>query len=253
MSLHTCLHKGNPALPCLVFLHGFSGDSREWQAVGERLGDYPRLYIDLPGHGASAAVPGVDFEHTAVLLQETLEQHGIVNYWLIGYSLGGRIGLCFASLQPRDGLRGVIVEGSHPGLTSDEARRERREGDLHWARRFARESLHDVFTDWYRQPVFASLTRSQLQALVALRCRNHGIALAEMLMATSLSAQPDLRPALAARYYPFYYLCGERDAKFIALAQALDAPCTRIPQAGHNAHRENPDAVAACLAQILKH
>ncbi|MFJ5427253.1 2-succinyl-6-hydroxy-2,4-cyclohexadiene-1-carboxylate synthase, partial [Enterobacter sp. CER55] len=28
--------------------------------------------------------------------------------------------------------------------------------------------------------------------------------------------------------------------------------CHAIPNAGHNAHRENPDAVAASLAQILR-
>lgn len=252
MSLRAHLQEGDRALPCLVFLHGFSGDGREWQAVGERLDDYPRLYIDLPGHGGSVAVPGVDFDRVTAQLQETLERYGILSYWLIGYSLGGRIAIYFASRQKRDGLQGLIVEGSHPGLSSDEARRERRVGDLYWARRFAQESLYDVFTDWYQQPVFASLTLNQRQALVALRCHNHGIALSEMLIATSLSNQPDLGPALARRDYPFYYLCGERDAKFIALAQALDAPCTRIPQAGHNAHRENPAAVAACLAQILK-
>ena len=44
---------GKPGYPWLVFLHGFSGDCREWQGVGERLCDYPRLYLDLPGHGGS--------------------------------------------------------------------------------------------------------------------------------------------------------------------------------------------------------
>ena len=50
------LHNGKPGYPWLVFLHGFSGDCREWQAVGESLRDYPRLYLDLPGHGESASV-----------------------------------------------------------------------------------------------------------------------------------------------------------------------------------------------------
>ncbi len=41
-----------------------------------------------------------------------------------------------------------------------------------------------------------------------------------MLEATSLAVQPDLREALNALAFPFYYLCGERDSKFRALAQA---------------------------------
>ncbi|MGK8931905.1 2-succinyl-6-hydroxy-2,4-cyclohexadiene-1-carboxylate synthase [Pluralibacter gergoviae] len=252
MSLRAAVRAGDSARPWLVFLHGFSGDCREWQAVGERLTDWPRLYIDLPGHGASAAIPGVDFAAVSARLQDLLVSYNILNYWLIGYSLGGRVAMYFACQQARAGLRGLIVEGSHPGLISDAERRQRREGDLHWARRFAREPLGEVFADWYRQPVFASLTESQRAALAAQKVHNSGVALSEMLMATSLSAQPDLRPALAGRDYPFYYLCGERDEKFRALARALDAPCTLIPLAGHNAHRENPDAVALRLAEILQ-
>jgi pimeloyl-ACP methyl ester carboxylesterase len=57
--------------------------------------------------------------------------------------------------------------------------------------------------------------------------------------------------ALQARDFPFHYLCGERDAKFRAIAQTLAADLHLIHHAGHNAHRDNPAAVIACLAQIL--
>ena len=75
--------------------------------------------------------------------------------------------------------------------------------------------------------------------------------LAAMLQATSLAAQADLRASLQARDFPFHYLCGERDAKFRAIAQTLAADLHLIHHAGHNAHRDNPAAVIACLAQIL--
>ncbi|MCV5948673.1 2-succinyl-6-hydroxy-2,4-cyclohexadiene-1-carboxylate synthase, partial [Escherichia coli] len=51
--------------------------------------------------------------------------------------------------------------------------------------------------------------------------------------------------------FPFHYLCGEHDAKFRAIAQTLAADLHLIHHAGHNAHRDNPAAVIACLAQIL--
>ena len=72
-----------------------------------------------------------------------------------------------------------------------------------------------------------------------------------MLEATSLARQADLRTSLQARNFCFHYLCGERDAKFCAIAQALAADLHLIHHAGHNAHRDNPAAVIACLAQIL--
>lgn len=153
--------------------------------------------------------------------------------------------------QPRAGLRGLIVEGGHPGLQDAEARQARRSNDSAWAERFRHEPLAQVFADWYQQPVFASLDAGQRAALVALRSRNNGATLAEMLQATSLAGQADLRASLQARDFPFHYLCGERDAKFRAIAQALAADLHLIHHAGHNAHRDNPAAVIACLAQIL--
>ena len=153
--------------------------------------------------------------------------------------------------QPRAGLRGLIVEGGHPGLQDAEALQARRSNDRAWAERFRREPLAQVFADWYQQPVFASLNAAQRESLVALRSRNNGATLAAMLQATSLATQADLRASLQARDFPFHYLCGERDAKFRAIAQALAADTHIIHHAGHNAHRDNPAAVIACLAQIL--
>jgi 2-succinyl-6-hydroxy-2,4-cyclohexadiene-1-carboxylate synthase len=242
---------GAPGKPWLVFLHGFSGDRREWQLAGERLGDYPRLFLDLPGHGESASIAVSGFSDLSDLLNRTLISYNILSYWLVGYSLGGRIAMYHACQRPT-GLQGLIVEGAHPGLQDDQEKASRRASDAHWAARFRHEPLEAVFADWYQQPVFASLTDLQRQALVALRSRNNGTTLAAMLQATSLAEQPDLRPALAEGVVPFFYLYGERDEKFRAIARELPAIGHQISHAGHNAHRENPDAVAERLAQILR-
>ncbi|EGO7652567.1 2-succinyl-6-hydroxy-2,4-cyclohexadiene-1-carboxylate synthase, partial [Escherichia coli] len=135
---------------------------------------------------------------------------------------------------------------------SAEQRTERLLSDRQWAQRFRSEPLTAVFADWYQQPVFASLNDDQRRELVALRSHNNGVTLATMLEATSLAVQPDLRANLSARTFAFYYLCGERDSKFRALAAELAADCHVIPRAGHNAHRENPAGVIASLAQILR-
>ncbi|WP_434639582.1 2-succinyl-6-hydroxy-2,4-cyclohexadiene-1-carboxylate synthase [Klebsiella sp. I138] len=251
MSLHALCEKGLSAgSPWLVFLHGFSGDNREWQTTGAEFSACPRLYIDLPGHGGSRDINVSSFTEVSLQLEQTLAHYHVQDYWLIGYSLGGRIAMFFAS-QPRRGLRGLVVEGSHPGLQDEQERRQRYCADAAWAERFRREPLAQVFTDWYQQPVFASLSAEQRDALVALRSHNSGARLAAMLEATSLAVQPDLRAQLRARHYPFHYLCGEYDARFRAIASDLDATTHIIQHAGHNAHRENPAAVVSCLAQFL--
>jgi len=250
VTLNAAVESGQPGYPWLVFLHGFSGDRDEWRTVGESFPAWPRLYLDLPGHGGSADIAVDGFTGVSELLQATLNSYNILDYWLIGYSLGGRVAMNFAC-QPRAGLRGLIVEGGHPGLEDEASRQARLINDSAWAERFRREPLAQVFADWYQQPVFASLDAAQRASLVALRRRNNGATLAAMLEATSLARQADLRPSLQARDFPFHYLCGERDAKFRAIAQALAADIHIIHHAGHNAHRDNPAAVIACLAQIL--
>ncbi len=248
--LSAAAESGQPGFPWLVFVHGFSGDRNEWRDVGEALRAWPRLYLDLPGHGGSADIAVSGFADVSELLQTTLSSYNILDYWLIGYSLGGRVAMDFAC-QSRAGLRGLIVEGGHPGLQDEASRLARRGNDSAWAERFRREPLAQVFADWYQQPVFASLNAAQRESLIALRSRNNGKTLAAMLEATSLAGQDDLRVPLQARDFPFHYLCGERDAKFRAIAQALSAETHIIHHAGHNAHRENPAAVIACLTQIL--
>ncbi|MGX5026947.1 2-succinyl-6-hydroxy-2,4-cyclohexadiene-1-carboxylate synthase [Enterobacter asburiae] len=242
---------GKPGYPWLVFLHGFSGDCREWQAVGKELNEFSRLYLDLPGHGESGDIAVTGFDEMSTLLTRTLLSYNILNFWLVGYSLGGRIAMFHACQQPK-GLLGVIVEGGHPGLQDEDERHARWASDRRWVTRFRTEPLNNVFTDWYQQPVFASLTDAQRKALVTLRSQNNGATLAMMLEATSLAVQPDLRAALSARDFSFDYLYGEHDEKFAALAAELNAVRHVIPNAGHNAHRENPAAVAASLAQILR-
>ncbi|POZ16108.1 2-succinyl-6-hydroxy-2,4-cyclohexadiene-1-carboxylate synthase [Lelliottia aquatilis] len=242
---------GKPGFPWLVFLHGFSGDNREWQNVGKKLPDYPQLYLDLPGHGGSQDIAVTGFNNVSQLLSKTLLSYNILEYWLVGYSLGGRVAMFHAYQQP-EGLAGLIVEGGHPGLRDATEREARADSDTRWAMRFRDEPLASVFKDWYQQPVFASLTDAQCDELVALRSQNNGATLAAMLQATTLAAQPDLRAALSACAAPFHYLYGERDHKFAALAAELHAERHVIPNAGHNAHRDNPAAVAACLAQILR-
>lgn len=115
MILSAAVDNGQPGYPWLVFLHGFSGDRNEWRKVGDAFPAWPRLYLDLPGHGGSADIAVQDFAGVNTLLQSMLNSYNIHKYWLIGYSLGGRVAMNFAS-QPRAGMRGLIVEGGHPGL-----------------------------------------------------------------------------------------------------------------------------------------
>lgn len=155
MILSAAVDNGQPGYPRWCFCTVFPATATsggKWATPFPR----PRLYLDLPGHGGSADIAMQDFAGVNTLLQSMFNSYNIHKYWLIGYSLGGRVAMNFAS-QPRVGMRGLIVEGGHPGLQDAEARQARRSNDSAWAERFRREMLEQVFADWYQQPVFASL------------------------------------------------------------------------------------------------
>ena len=61
-----------------------------------------------------------------------------------------------------------------------------------------------------------------------------------MLLATSLAKQPDFREKVRSSLLPFFYFCGELDQKFRQMAEDNQLDLTIIPDAGHNAHLENP-------------
>ncbi len=261
--------------PRLVLLHGLLGSAQDWQPLLQALPASLRqqaLALDLPGH-SPAAGPAVDFAHWPAWLDQRLKTHQVGDFILLGYSLGGRLALHYsatvhaatsysattdtATSANRPRLHGLIVESGHPGLTGIDERRLRARQDARWVRRFWREPFTEVLADWYQQPVFAELDATQRQQLIALRGQQDGRAIARMLAATSLARQPDHRAWLAKSALPTLWLCGARDQKFSALACQLARDCPRlaadpIAHAGHNVHRDAPEAMAARLQAWLR-
>ena len=276
--------------PRLVLLHGLLGSAQDWQPLLQALPASLRqqaLALDLPGH-SPAAGPAVDFAHWPAWLDQRLKAHQVGDFILLGYSLGGRLALHYsatvhaatihaataeaatihaatndavitdtATPANRPRLCGLIVESGHPGLVGIDERRLRARQDARWVRRFWREPFTEVLADWYQQPVFAELDATQRQQLIALRGQQDGRAIARMLAATSLARQPDHRAWLADSVLPTLWLSGARDQKFSALACQLARDCPRlaadlIAHAGHNVHRDAPEAMAARLQAWLR-
>ncbi|MGV6987625.1 2-succinyl-6-hydroxy-2,4-cyclohexadiene-1-carboxylate synthase [Testudinibacter sp. P80/BLE/0925] len=244
--------------PCLVFLHGLLGDRHDWHAVIERLPHFRCVSLDLPLHGAEKQTNVAGFQQTCAYLAQKIQSAvGNEPYWLVGYSLGGRLALYYAlhcALQAnrqRGNLQGVIVEGANLGLNSEAELQARWLSDQAWAQRFATESPSAVLNAWYQQAVFSHLNAAQRQALIEKRAPNCGDNIAKMLLATSLAKQPNLTAKVRSSRLPIHFFCGERDQKFRTQAEHNQLDLTLIKQAGHNAHLENPDDFAAKLTALL--
>ncbi|STO71710.1 peptidase [Avibacterium paragallinarum] len=241
-------------MPHLVFLHGLLGTKADWKNVIKNLPHFTCTALDLPLHGENKGLRVTNFTETASVLSEQIQSAvGNQPYFLVGYSLGGRIALYYGleAKVAKGNLQGLILEGANLGLCTEQERQQRWQNDCLWAERFAQQPPHQVLEDWYQQPVFAHLTAIQRQRLIQLRQSNCGENIAQMLKATSLAKQPDFRPKVRSNSLPIFYLCGEKDNKFRRMAEENLLNYHLIPNAGHNAHLENPQAFAEKLVLLM--
>ncbi len=255
---HDSTEANNQVIP--VFLHGFLGCSRDWQACLPWLNSPHSIQVDLPCHGSSKYCEVEDFTAACQQVQLTivsqLKKQGLsakTPLVLIGYSLGARIamyGLSHTGFSKLS-IQGAIIEGGNFGLQQQTEIEARWQSDKMWSKRFATEGMEDVLYDWYLQGVFAGLTDAQREHLVQLRCDNLGSQVGCMMRATSLAKQPYLLPELKKVTIPLLYLCGERDTKFSQLAQSSGLDYQIVPQAGHNVHIEQPQCFAEIINQFI--
>src|SRR5208283_3544519 len=120
-TIHFELIEGMAEKPFLVFLHDGLGCARMWKDFPERLcrqTGCPGLVYDRLGCGRSSALTEprtihylhdyAQFELKQVLAHLIPDR----DYFLIGHSDGGSIGLIFAADRPA-GLRGLVTEAAH--------------------------------------------------------------------------------------------------------------------------------------------
>lgn len=232
----------------LVALHGLWGDKSEFSPIADALRHWAWLGIDLPGHGQSKGVQVNSLAQTCERVCQALAPYASFRLVLLGYSLGARVAQYGLAMQLwPDNLLGVIAEGGHLGLTSESERKQRAIHDHQWAERFCRYPIETVLAAWYRQNVFATLSCGQRRALIERRKHNDGRAVAQMLLATSLATQPNLGPYLSVHQDLLHVLCGANDQTFCRLYTRRRWPFSTLANAGHNAHRDNPQGFASLI------
>ncbi|MBL8567718.1 MAG: alpha/beta hydrolase [Phreatobacter sp.] len=94
----------------LLLVHGSPGEARAWNRVLGKIGEGYRILVpDLPGYGASSALPP-DRSSTAAMAEAVAALAETVNEPLLlaGHSYGGNVSLHVAAKQPRR-LAGLAV------------------------------------------------------------------------------------------------------------------------------------------------
>jgi pimeloyl-ACP methyl ester carboxylesterase len=93
-----------------VLLHGVGESAVGWRPVHAALsGEYDVIAIDLPGFGGSPALPAGMAPTAAALadaIERELDELGVADFHVAGYSLGGRVAL---ELATRGRVRSVVA------------------------------------------------------------------------------------------------------------------------------------------------
>ena len=234
----------------LVLAHGFTQTAASWTLIQRLLATHgiASTAVDLPGHGAASHIEA-DLSRSADRLVRT---GGPATY--VGYSMGGRVALHAALTHPQS-VRRLALIGATAGIDDDRDRRDRRAADERLARHIIDIGVGEFIDEWLATPLFAHLTPDQAQR--EIRMTNSEQGLASSLRLAGTGTQTPLWERLSDIEQPTLLLVGERDTKFTAIAQRMQAalPHARvqvIADAGHSVHLEQPEATVEALVGWLE-
>jgi len=252
---------GDPALPKIVFLHGFLGSGSDWLSFARKLEKrFCSILVDLPGHGETEipadADPELFFMQTVEALASEIRRLSAEPCVLVGYSMGGRIGLALALRYPELFSKAVIVSSS-PGLRTEEERAVRRKSDEGIARKIER-NFEGFIKFWYDQPLFATLKSHALfHEVEAQRKQGSPQNLARSLRLLGTGNQPSFWDELPASRLPMLFCVGEKDAKYVEIGHRMvelfpQSSLELFERCGHTLHIEEPERFLASVERFVK-
>jgi 2-succinyl-6-hydroxy-2,4-cyclohexadiene-1-carboxylate synthase len=259
VELHALLEgNGTP----VVILHGFTGSCASVEGIAEGLRDRHRtLRIDFIGHGASDAPAEQEpyaFDRCVDQIADVLDRLVEGRAHIIGYSMGGRVALGLCAARP-ERVKSATVIGARAGIENAAERAQRVRDDEALADSIERDGVPAFVARWMALPLFASQQRlgaARLARAREQRLANRAHGLANSLRAMGAGAQPRLRARLAEVRVPVCLVVGDEDERFGEIANSLagelsHARVATIPEAGHAAHLENPEAFLSVVRSFI--
>ncbi|TMD97118.1 MAG: alpha/beta fold hydrolase, partial [Chloroflexi bacterium] len=203
--------------PPIVLTHGFATSAEVWDAQVEALAARHTVVTwDLRGHGRSAPYPGPYTREAALADLATVLDSAGEPALLVGHSVGGYLSLAHALLHP-DTVAALAVLSAGPGFRN----RERRAA--------------------YNRSVETVAERCGFSREVAEVAVQH-----DSLVIDGLGGITCPTAVIVGADDWHVYVAGSRHLA----ANLPDARLVEVTGAGHDVHRERPEAVAAVLAEL---
>lgn len=176
---------------------------------------------------------------------------------IAGHSMGGRVAMEIVRLAgPR--LRGVaLLDTGYRPLAAGEAGERERQGRLGLLEQARRDGVRSMALHWVQGMVHPSRLRDAalIDAIADMFARRSADVFAAQIQA--LLARPDAAPTLAQIRCPALLLCGEQDQwsppeQHREMQRLISgSELVLVPEAGHMAPMERPEAVTAALLAWL--
>lgn len=234
----------------ILLLHGFTGHAG-W------LSHFPELPVhyvspSLLHHGNTGDVSVA----RAAMSQQIKDLSAILDtsdrpWTVVGYSLGGRIGMTLAASDKR--VNHFIGISTTPGIPAED-RRTRRAADERLAKRIEERGLESFVKEWESLPLWYQTEEMRLM-LRKERLSQDPYALARSLRAIGTGSMPSMWPYL--HHLPRTdLLVGEYDKKFQKIARLMqqkrpDVQIHEILSAGHAPHIENAQQFGTMIEKLI--
>jgi pimeloyl-ACP methyl ester carboxylesterase len=237
----------------VILLHGWLGSWGLWQETMAYLGPYYRTYaLDFWGFGESGKKrESYDVQDFVRLVDQFMDQLGIIRAPLVGHSMGGTVSLSVAIHYPSR-VSKVVVVGS-PIVGSSLAFPLKLAGrrpiavllfNMMWAFRFGMRLASPFIC---RDPRFPKMMDNDLSRTT----------LESFLLSISSLRQTDLRPLLSNISIPAMGMYGEKDIivdpdQWRPMLDGLsNTRVERFPRAGHFIMLDDPDPFMDKLKDFL--
>ncbi|MBF2609606.1 2-succinyl-6-hydroxy-2,4-cyclohexadiene-1-carboxylate synthase [Listeria welshimeri] len=253
----------NGEKPVLLMLHGFTGSNKTFQESITHLEEHFSIVApDLLGHGKTDSpdeIARYSIERIVDDLVTILQELKIMQCFVLGYSMGGRVATAFASAHP-EMVRGLILVSSSPGLAQKDLQKSRVQADNRLADMLESEGIRSFVDYWEKLALFDSqeVLSDELKKRIRLeRLAQNPNGLAMSLRGMGTGKQPSYWNHLADFTFPVLLMTGSLDEKFEKIAQEMqqlipNSTHVTVQNAGHAVYLEQPNIFLSQLTNWLE-
>ncbi|MBC1783561.1 2-succinyl-6-hydroxy-2,4-cyclohexadiene-1-carboxylate synthase [Listeria welshimeri] len=253
----------NGEKPVLLMLHGFTGSNKTFQESITHLEKHFSIVApDLLGHGKTDSpdeIARYSIERIVEDIVTILQELKIMQCFVLGYSMGGRVATAFASAHP-EMVRGLILVSSSPGLAQKDLQESRVQADNRLADMLESEGIRSFVDYWEKLALFASqeVLSDELKKRIRLeRLAQNPNGLAMSLRGMGTGKQPSYWNHLADFTVPVLLMTGSLDEKFEKIAQEMqqllpNSTHVTVQNAGHAVYLEQPNIFLSQLTNWLE-